>query len=77
MITTRLALSLSMMKSLATCPCWSSRPHMRNMSLMPRSVTSGLVEPGVMAMIPASLYTSEAGMVEDEQKCPTTALTLS
>lgn len=44
---------------------------------MPRSVMSGLVEPGVMARIPASLYTSEAGIVEEEQKWPTTALTLS
>ena len=30
-----------------------------------------------MAMMPASSYTSEAGMVEEEQKWPTTAETLS
>ncbi|MNI78699.1 hypothetical protein D3C73_1350950 [compost metagenome] len=47
------------------------------MALRPRSVTFGLVEPGVMEITPASSYTSEAGMVLDEQKCPTTPATLS
>ncbi|MNP71404.1 hypothetical protein D3C76_1677870 [compost metagenome] len=50
---------------------------MRNMALRPRSVTCGLVEPGVMAMMPASSYTSDAGMVFEEQKWPTTPITLS
>ena len=44
---------------------------------MPRSVICGLVEPGVMVRIPASSYTSEAGIVEEEQKCPTTAETFA
>src|SRR5262249_23110558 len=39
----------------ATTPCWSSRPHTRNMFHMPgRSVTLGLVAAGVITSTPFS-----------------------
>ncbi len=47
---------------------WSSSlPHMRNTWGRPRSVTSSLVDAGVMTGIFSSLSAWDAGMAEDEQ----------
>src|SRR5262249_7876797 len=61
----------------ATGPCWSSRPQVRKMFHMPRSVTFGLVAAGVISRMPFSCSTSEDGIVTPELKWPTTNLTPS
>jgi hypothetical protein len=49
-----LALELVGEVAAATAPCWSSRPQVRNVFHMLRSVKRGFVEAGVIWMMPAS-----------------------